>query len=115
MRVETGGGPSSNLVLSPDGTSAYLTNGGDPQTTNPGSVFQYDVGADGALTPKHPRSVSAGSYPFGVAVAPDGASVYVTDSGRPGSTSLTWTRTTGPCPPRIPPRCPPVPTRGSWR
>jgi YVTN family beta-propeller protein len=84
-RVVGAGDAPANLVISPDGTSAYLTNSGDPLTTNPGSVFQYDVGTDGALTPKRTRSVSAGTYPFGVAVAPDGASVYVTDSGSPGS------------------------------
>ena len=42
------------------------------------SVSQYDVGAGGALAPKSPATVAAGrSTPSGVAVSPDGASVYV--------------------------------------
>ena len=57
--------------MSPDGASVYLTNGGND------SVSQYDAGAGGALTPKSPPTVAAGANPIGVAVSPDGGSVYV--------------------------------------
>ena len=43
-----------------------------------GSVSQYDVGADGKLSPKSPARVAAGTFAGGVAVSPDGKSVYVT-------------------------------------
>src|SRR5207237_1438328 len=42
------------------------------------TVSQYNVGAGGALTPLSPSLVGAPSTPVGVAVSPDGASVYVT-------------------------------------
>ena len=52
-------------------------------------LSQYDVGPGGALTPKSPATVATGSEPIGVAVTPDGRSVYVTDLGlvAPGSVS----------------------------
>jgi DNA-binding beta-propeller fold protein YncE len=74
----------ADLAVSPDGGSLYVTNGGDP-VAGGGSVFQYDVGADGTLTPKHPRTVSAGTHPVGVAISPDGASLYVTDRSSPSA------------------------------
>jgi DNA-binding beta-propeller fold protein YncE len=80
--VGTGDTPAQ-AVVSPGGDSVYVTNGGHPGTH--GSVSQYDVDADGALSLKQPHTVSAGSYPAGVAVSPDGGSVYVTDSGGPVS------------------------------
>ena len=57
--------------MSPDGGSVYVTNNLDD------TVSQYDVGAGGALQPKTPPTVAAGSNPDGVAVSPDGGSVYV--------------------------------------
>jgi YVTN family beta-propeller protein len=83
-RVVGVGDAPVELAVSPDGGSVYMTNNGDPSAGG-GSVFQYDVGADGALAPKRPRTVSAGNNPVGVAVNPDGASVYVTDRGTPNS------------------------------
>ena len=44
-------------------------------------VSQFDVGAGGALSPKSPPTVAAGTFPSGVAVSPDGGSVYVTNGG----------------------------------
>jgi len=44
-------------------------------------VSQFTVGAGGALGAKSPATVTAGSGPFGVAVSPDGASVYVANLG----------------------------------
>src|SRR5438477_2053460 len=55
------------------GPFAYVTN-------NSGTVSQYDIGAGGALTAIAPvGGVAAGSGPYGVAVSPNGASVYVTN------------------------------------
>ena len=45
------------------------------------SVSQYDVGAGGLLAPLVPPTVAAGASPQGVAVSPDGGSVYVTNTG----------------------------------
>jgi YVTN family beta-propeller protein len=51
--------------VSPDGRSVYVGN------TGSNSISQYDVGAGGALTPKSPATVAAGTNPFGVAVSPE--------------------------------------------
>ena len=61
------------MAVSPDGRSVYAT-------THEG-VSQYSAGPDGALTPKSPPLVAAGSNPFGIAVSPDGQSVYVANIG----------------------------------
>jgi len=50
---------------------AYVTNFLD------NSVSQYDIGAGGLLAPVSPATVAAGGGPRGVAVSPDGRSVYV--------------------------------------
>jgi DNA-binding beta-propeller fold protein YncE len=82
---EVGAGDTpSQLAVRPGGDSAYAANSGDP-TSGGGSVSQYNVGADGSLSPKQPNTVPAGSNPADVAVSPDGQSVYVTDSGAQGS------------------------------
>ena len=66
------------VSLSPDGHSAYVTN------ARSGSVSQYDVLADGSLTPKAPASVVAGPSPVGIAVSPDGANAYVANQASQG-------------------------------
>src|SRR5439155_885281 len=65
------------VAVSPDGGSVYVANfiGGNFG----GTVSQYDVGPGGALTPKSPPTVFADHDPSGVAVSPDGQSVYVTN------------------------------------
>jgi uncharacterized repeat protein (TIGR01451 family) len=72
------------VAVSPDGKSAYITNGGDA------TVSQYNVDpSTGALSAKSPATVATGSSPFGVAVGPDAdvsvrvsapASAFVGDS-----------------------------------
>src|SRR5512132_1091950 len=42
------------------------------------TVSQYDVGAGGLLAPLSPATVATAGGNFGVAVSPDGRSVYVT-------------------------------------
>jgi DNA-binding beta-propeller fold protein YncE len=62
------------VAVTPDGKSVYVLD------WNENEIFQYDVGADGTLSPKDPPSVdSHGLAPFAVAVSPDGHSVYVVD------------------------------------
>ena len=43
------------------------------------SVSQYGIGAGGGLSPYSPATVAAVDHPLGVAVTPDGKSVYVTN------------------------------------
>jgi DNA-binding beta-propeller fold protein YncE len=61
------------IAVSPDGKSVYTANNGD------NTVSQYDVGANGALTPKNPVTLADGADPTGIAVSPRGNSVYVVD------------------------------------
>ena len=51
----------------------YVTNSGEDAN----DVSQYDIGTGGLLSPLAPTMVDADFVPFGVAVSPDGASVYV--------------------------------------
>ncbi len=73
--VATGVNPEG-VAVTPDGKSAYVTNyGGD---FGADTVSQYTIDpVSGALSPKSPASVAAGSYPDAVAVTPDGNSAYV--------------------------------------
>jgi DNA-binding beta-propeller fold protein YncE len=57
--------------MSPGGSSLYVTD------VDSGTVFQYDVAANGALSPKGAPTAAAGASPHGIAVSPDGSSVYV--------------------------------------
>jgi PKD repeat protein len=58
------------VVLSPDGSSLYIANCGNPACAG-GSVFQYDVGARGLLSPQAPSAVAAGQAPSALTVLPD--------------------------------------------
>jgi DNA-binding beta-propeller fold protein YncE len=66
-----------DVVVSPDGESVYVANVGDELEGLPPSVSQYDVGPDGALSPKSPPSVSSCSDTLGIAITPDGENVYL--------------------------------------
>jgi DNA-binding beta-propeller fold protein YncE len=69
------------VAITPDGMSAYVTN------LTAGTISQYDVASDGSLTPKSPAAVSAAPAPTGIAVSPDGGSVYVANRSSPGTIS----------------------------
>src|SRR5207244_6044976 len=82
--VPTSGGPQS-IVVSPDGHNAYVTDQVGPTGSvsyTSGAVSQYTVtpGTD-VLVPKAPPTVDAGQQPQGLAVTPDGASLYVANYG----------------------------------
>jgi len=75
-----------DVAVSPDGRSVYATN---PAFGAPGAVSQYDVTSGGRLAFKNPADVSTGdSRPFGIAVTPDGTSVYVANEGDTGPGSV---------------------------
>jgi 6-phosphogluconolactonase len=58
--------------------SAYVTNLGSPSASS-SDVSQYSIGGQGQLSPLTPATVAAGRFPNGVAVTPDGRSVYVSN------------------------------------
>jgi DNA-binding beta-propeller fold protein YncE len=72
-------GPA-RLAVSPDGRNVYVTS----SVSGENLVLQYSVGADGTLSPKSPPAVPTGedplAEPIGVAVSPDGQSVYVANA-----------------------------------
>jgi DNA-binding beta-propeller fold protein YncE len=76
-------GPTPALVtVSPDGKSVYATNVGvlvgDPDDYN-SAIYQYDLGADGTLSPKTPEMVlGCGAFRNHIALSPDGRYAYVT-------------------------------------
>ena len=68
---------SGCFTVTPAAGSSHVS-GAQLQVRHP---LQYGIGTGGALTPKSPESVGTGSSPEGVAVSPDGGSVYVTNEG----------------------------------
>jgi DNA-binding beta-propeller fold protein YncE len=75
------GAGAIQVAITPDGASAYVSNLSD------GTVSQYDVQPDGSLLPKSPATVGAAPSPTGIAVSPDGDSVYVTNRSTSGAIS----------------------------
>lgn len=72
-RIGSGNG-SFSIAVTPDGTSVYVANRDDD------TVSEYDVAADGTLTPKTPGTVKTGQAPVAITVNPDGKSVYVVNN-----------------------------------
>jgi 6-phosphogluconolactonase (cycloisomerase 2 family) len=64
---------------SPDGRSAYA-----PRASNPGFIAQFDVAADGMLTPKSPASVSGQITPGPLAFNAAGTRAYSGQNGLSG-------------------------------
>ena len=83
--VAAGTAPQEGVAVSPDAKSVYVSDFSANFTS--GQVSQYDVGPGGALSPKSRPTVAAGDSPRGVAVGPDGQSVYVANFASPGSVS----------------------------
>jgi DNA-binding beta-propeller fold protein YncE len=82
--------------VSPDGRSLYAA-------ASSGFVSQYDIAADGKLTPKAPADVPAGSSPEGIAMTPDGHSVYVLNEVASGTVSQFDVAPDGTLSPKTPP------------
>jgi 6-phosphogluconolactonase len=84
--VPTGSFPAS-VVISPNGKYAYVADfacSGPGCAATQGTISQYAVGADGALTPMSPAAVntgSAASQPNSLIVDPTSAYLYVANAG----------------------------------
>jgi 6-phosphogluconolactonase len=84
--VPTGLFPAS-IVISPNGKYAYVADfacSGPGCAAAQGTVSQYTVGADGALTPMSPAAVNTGSatsQPNSLIVDPTSAYLYVANAG----------------------------------
>ncbi len=62
------------VTVSADGKNVYVV---DRNGAGVGAVLQYDVASGGVLVPKTPAAVAAGMNAAGIAVSPDGKSIYV--------------------------------------
>jgi 6-phosphogluconolactonase (cycloisomerase 2 family) len=84
--VPTGSFPAS-IVISPNGKYAYVANyacAGPGCTATQGSISQYTVGTDGALTAMTPATVNTGgltSRPNSLIVDPTSTFLYVANAG----------------------------------
>jgi DNA-binding beta-propeller fold protein YncE len=70
-RLEVPSCALEDVSLTPDGARLYAT-------SSDGRVFQFTVGGDGMPVAGSPAAVVTGGRPVGIAVAPDGSTVYVT-------------------------------------
>jgi DNA-binding beta-propeller fold protein YncE len=70
------------VTVSPDGRSVYVADSND-SFPGPATISQYDLGANGTLTPKARPTVLAGTTPSSVALTPDGKSAYVSNVDSP--------------------------------
>jgi hypothetical protein len=72
-----------SIEIGPDGRDAYVVAIGGG-TAGDARVWQYDVSPAGTLTPEPTAFVANGRFPQGIAISPDGASVYTADSNPSG-------------------------------
>jgi DNA-binding beta-propeller fold protein YncE len=89
--VATGTEPMSIVVTAgPSAGHVYVANSNISVPTGMGSVSQFSMGADGALTPLNPATVSAGARPVAIAidqaVAPFGTAFVMSDCDGPTCT-----------------------------
>lgn len=68
---------ATSVAVSPDGSSLYVVGANAADTA--GMIYQFNISPDGTLSPKTPATVAppAGYSLNGIAVSPDGSSVYV--------------------------------------
>ena len=76
--VATGHYPDG-VAVSPDGQSLYVANSYSGEGVN-GTISQYNIGPGGKLSPKSPATVAAGRGPSGLAMTPNGKSMYVANT-----------------------------------
>jgi hypothetical protein len=100
--VPTGSDNSFNVAVTPNGTSAYVTNG------LLRSVSQYTINStDGTLSAMSPPIVATGADNYGGAVSPDGKNAYVTNAIDNTVSQSNINSLTGALTPKVPA---PVPT-----
>lgn len=90
--VAAGTQPMSIAVSAgPSGGHLYVASSDLTAPTGIGSISQFSMGADGALTPLIPATVSAGARPVAIAIdqaiAPYGIAFVMSDCDGPGCTS----------------------------
>jgi len=71
--------PNNAVYVSAYDTSAYNPGGTPTSTANPGWVFGFVIGSNGALTPSANSPYKAGVKPSGITADPVSRFVYVTD------------------------------------
>jgi DNA-binding beta-propeller fold protein YncE len=76
-RKLTGHGDPWFLAMTPDGKHLYATNNALDEAT----VSQFNVAANGTLTPMSPAAVTVGELPQAMAVSPNGRNAYVANWG----------------------------------
>lgn len=73
-----GSGLSMVLIIHPNGQHAYMVNYGADPDTEVGTLTQFDINADGSLSPMTPIAVvGAGNGARSIAIDPSGKYVYV--------------------------------------
>lgn len=72
------GATPRGIAISPGGQWLYVANFNNGASTG-GSVNQFAIGADGALTPMSPASLGVAGAPFSIVIDPTGSYVYATD------------------------------------
>jgi 6-phosphogluconolactonase (cycloisomerase 2 family) len=75
-------GNAYHMTVHPSGAYLYVTGYFD------NVVFQYAIGANGALSPLSPASVATDIYPGGIAVDPSGKFAYVVNANVAAAISL---------------------------